>query len=45
MLDLKFVRSHLEEIRRMMKERGYDLDLSRFETLDRDRRRILSDLE
>lgn len=45
MLDLKFVRSHLRDIENMLKTRGYDLDISRFETLDRARREILSGLE
>ena len=45
MLELKFVRSHLEEIREMLEIRGYDLDLSRFEALDRERRDRLSTLE
>jgi len=45
MLDLKFVRSHLKEIENMLKNRGYDLDISRFETLDQKRREILSGLE
>ncbi|MCF8144291.1 MAG: serine--tRNA ligase [Deltaproteobacteria bacterium] len=45
MLDLKFVRSHLRDIENMLKTRGYDLDISRFETLDCARREILSGLE
>lgn len=45
MLDLKFVRSNLETIRGMLKNRGYDLNISKFETLDRERRGRLSDLE
>ena len=45
MLDLKFVRSNLEDIRSMVKNRGYDLDLSLFETIDRKRREILPSLE
>ncbi|MFO7599256.1 MAG: serine--tRNA ligase [Candidatus Desulfacyla sp.] len=45
MLDLKFVRSHLKDIEDMLKNRGYDLDISRFETLDQTRREILSGLE
>jgi len=45
MLDLKFVRSNLETIREMLKSRGYDLNISRFETLDRERRGRLADLE
>jgi seryl-tRNA synthetase len=45
MLDLKFVRSNLESIRKMLKTRGYDLDISRFETLDEERRTRLIVLE
>jgi len=45
MLELKFVRSNLGDIKEMMKTRGYDLDISRFETLDRERRGKLSVLE
>jgi seryl-tRNA synthetase len=45
MLDLKFVRSNLDEVSEMLKNRGYDLDLSKFETLDRERRGRLSELE
>lgn len=45
MLDLKFVRSHLEDIKTMVKDRGYDLDISLFETIDQKRRDILPSLE
>ncbi|RLC28352.1 MAG: serine--tRNA ligase [Deltaproteobacteria bacterium] len=45
MLDLKFVRAHLDSIRKMLEERGYDLDLSPFEALDRKRRKKLAVLE
>ena len=45
MLDLKFVRSNLGSIRDMLKTRGYDLDISRFETLDQERRARLTVLE
>jgi seryl-tRNA synthetase len=45
MLDLKFVRSNLDAIKKMLKSRGYDLDLSEFETLDTERRNRLSELE
>jgi seryl-tRNA synthetase len=45
MLDLKFVRSNIESIRDMLKTRGYDLDISRFETLDQERRTRLTVLE
>lgn len=45
MLDLKFVRSHLNDIENMLKNRGYDLNISRFETLDQKRREILAGME
>ncbi len=45
MLDLKFVRSNLDRIREMIMNRGYDLDISRFEALDEERRKRLTRLE
>ena len=45
MLELKFIRSNLELIDRMLKNRGYDLDISIFESIDRDRREKLALLE
>ncbi|MCP4682890.1 MAG: serine--tRNA ligase [Desulfobacterales bacterium] len=45
MLDPKFVRSNLDSVKKMIKNRGYDLDLSRFEALDQERRNRLIDLE
>ena len=45
MLELKFVRSNLEEIKAMIQNRGYDLDISDFERLDQERRERLSVLE
>ena len=45
MLDLKFVRSNLDLVSDMLKDRGYDLDLSRFQSLDEKRRSILASLE
>ncbi len=45
MLDLKYVRSNLDSIKEMINNRGYDLDLTRFETLDRERREGLTVLE
>ncbi len=45
MLDLKFVRSNLGAIRKNIENRGYDLDISRFETLDSKRRERLAALE
>jgi len=45
MLDLKFVRSNPDRIRGMIGDRGYDLDVSRFEALDQERRKRLTSLE
>ena len=45
MLDLKFARTNLDRIRAMLESRNYDLDLSHFESLDRERRARLTDLE
>lgn len=45
MLDLKFVRTNLDLITDMLKNRGYDLDLSEFQYLDKKRRSILVRLE
>ncbi|MBW1690687.1 MAG: serine--tRNA ligase [Deltaproteobacteria bacterium] len=45
MLDLKFVRTNMDRIEQMFKDRGYELDLSRFRTLDEKRRSVLTDLE
>jgi seryl-tRNA synthetase len=45
MLDLRFVRSNLDLITNMLKDRGYDLDLCKFQSLDEKRRSILASLE
>jgi seryl-tRNA synthetase len=45
MLDLKFIKNHLESVKEMIKQRGYDLDLTRFERLDAERRSRLAGLE
>ncbi len=45
MLDLKFVRTNLDLINDMLKDRDYDLDLSRLKSLDEKRRSILTSLE
>lgn len=45
MLDLKHVRSNFEDIKEMIRNRHYDVDVSRFETLDRERRQRLTELE
>jgi seryl-tRNA synthetase len=45
MLDLKFVRANLDKVKEMLNHRMYDLDMSRFETLDQERRQRLTVLE
>ncbi len=45
MLDIKFLRSHLAEVKEALRNRGVDLDLTAFERLDEERRIILRDLE
>ncbi len=45
MLDLKFIRSNLDKVKEMLKNRGYDLDISVFESVDKERREILTHLE
>lgn len=45
MLDLKFIRSNLDKVKEMLKNRGYNLDVSVFDSVDRERREILTTLE
>ena len=45
MLELKYLRSNVEAVRKMINDRGYDLDIGQFEKLDAERRRRLTDLE
>ena len=45
MLDLKFIRTHMEMVREMLRNRRNDLDLSAFENIDRKRREILPVVE
>lgn len=46
MLDLKFIRANLDAVREMLQARGYeDVDIPRFEELDKARRSILPHLE
>lgn len=45
MLDLKFVRANMDLITQMFNNRGYELDLSMFRSLDEKRRSVLTDLE
>jgi seryl-tRNA synthetase len=45
MLDLKYLRSNLEEVKEALRKRGSDLDLSTFDRLDEERRSLLKALE
>jgi seryl-tRNA synthetase len=45
MLDLKFIRSNLDLVRQVLRNRRNDLDLTVFESLDKERRRVLARLE
>ena len=45
MLELSFVRDNLEQVRRKMRERGMADTLENFEELDRERRRLLGEVE
>ncbi|HDG97651.1 MAG TPA: serine--tRNA ligase [Desulfobacterales bacterium] len=45
MLDLKFVRTNLDQVQEMLKARGYDLDMSRFSDVDDKRRALITRLE
>jgi seryl-tRNA synthetase len=45
MLELKFLRSNVDAVRKMINDRGYDLDMGQFEELDAERRRRLTQLE
>jgi seryl-tRNA synthetase len=45
MLDLKFIRTNLDEVKEMLKNRGYDLDIFVFESINKERREVLSSLE
>lgn len=45
MLDIKYVRSNPDAVRHMLANRFNDLDISRFELLDQERRKRLTELE
>lgn len=45
MLDLKFIRGNLDKVKEMLKNRGHDLDISLFESIDKERRELLGRLE
>ncbi len=45
MLEIKFIRDNLEKVKEMIAQRGIDLDLEEFRTLDSERRDTLKELE
>ncbi len=45
MLDIKYLRTHPDAVRQMLANRFNDLDISRFEMLDQERRQRLTELE
>ncbi len=45
MLEIKFIRDNLEKVKEMIAQRGIDLDLEEFRTLDSERRDALKELE
>ena len=45
MLDLNFVRDNLDLVKQKMRERGLTVILDDFELLDRERRRVLMEVE
>ncbi|RLB12998.1 MAG: serine--tRNA ligase, partial [Deltaproteobacteria bacterium] len=45
MLDLRFIRANTDKIKDMLQKRGYELDISRFEELDKERREIITEIE
>lgn len=45
MLDLKFVRDNIDQIKSMLSHRNNDLDVSEFTRLDEERRRLLAEVE
>ncbi|MCK8602704.1 serine--tRNA ligase [Desulfoferrobacter suflitae] len=45
MLDLKYVRDHMDQVQQMLRNRKLDMDLTRLVRLDANRRRILVEVE
>ncbi|HVB34968.1 MAG TPA: serine--tRNA ligase [Patescibacteria group bacterium] len=45
MLDLGFVRDHLDLIRQMAEKRGVSIDLASFQAIDAERRRLITEVE
>ncbi|MDH3965269.1 MAG: serine--tRNA ligase, partial [Deltaproteobacteria bacterium] len=45
MLDIKFIRENSEVVRRMLENRGFDLELEAILALDKERRQIIQEVE
>ena len=45
MLDLGYVRDHLDVIRKMTENRGVSIDLDAFQAIDTERRRLITEVE
>ena len=45
MLDINLLRNNLEEIRKNLQKRGFDLDVKLFESLDSERKRLQVETE
>ena len=45
MLDVKWAREHISELSRALKNRNAKIDLGRFVELDKERRRLLTEVE
>ena len=45
MLEIKFVRDHMDIIEKMLLQRGSTVDLTQFKTADQKRREILFEIE
>jgi seryl-tRNA synthetase len=45
MLDLKFIRNHMDDIEQMLQNRNTDVDLSEFRSIDTRRRQLLTEAE
>ena len=45
MLDIAYVREHLEEVRERLSHRGFSLDVQTFERLDGERKTLIHEAE
>jgi len=45
MLDLKFIRNNIDDVERMLHDRNTDLDLSKFRSIDTQRRKLLTETD